>query len=336
MGIFDDSGSPRAFAPGIFRTPTATTLEELPFPELCGPDSAGPPEIPLSAWLVDQAICPEYDAYVAAHPEGTFFHQLEWRAALIDSAGGEPFYLMVMAGCRVAGVLPMLERTTWRGRVLESLPCTPVAGLLADDARAARFLLERAARLAQQRGVAGVVLRSLAASFTADGHGARSWTRLPLAALRGGANGPAGATPRALEKAAFASLGSTQIAALSRKDPTIGVLAAWRGRSRSEPVCLVERTGPSIVRLRAVCVVHKDVARVFGVEETDPTIAARLAVLREAAAMMSPTCRWVECSLSPRERAALTGGGAQRAVRVALQQSFRPAELLALLAAQSG
>jgi hypothetical protein len=317
-------------------TLAVTPHAPAPFPELCSPDSAGPPEIPLSAWLVDQAICPEYDAYVAAHPQGTLFHRLEWRAALIDSGAGAPFYLMVMAGYRVAGVLPMLERNTERGRVLESLPHTPVAGVLADDARAARFLLGWAARLAQQRSVAALVLRSLAALPRAGGQEARSWTRLPLAALRGGVSGPTGGTPPMLERAAFASLDGAQLAALTRKDPTIGVLAAWRGRSHSEPVCLIERTGPSIVRLRAVCVTQGDVARVFDLVETGHSGGARLVVLREVAAMVSATCRWIECSLSPRERAALTTGGLQRAVRVALQQSFRPAELLGLLAARSG
>lgn len=338
MGTLDGTGFSRALAPAIAGTLAPPVLDESFSSDLPGPDPGRMRTLqgaPLSVWFVDQVVCPEYDAYVAAHPDGTLFHQLDWRAALIDSAAGEPFYLMVMAGHRVAGVLPLLEHTSGQGRVLESLPHTPVAGVLADDAHTARVLLERAARLAQRRGVAALVLRSQSTHSAAGGDGAPSWTRLPLAALRAAGAGPAGATPRVLQKAALATLGTTRIAALSRIDPTIGVLAAWRSRSRAEPVCLLERVAPSISRPRVVYMMHGGVARVFDLAGIDHTGAVRLAVLRQVAAMLPAACRWIECSLAPHECSALHISGADEAVRFAVAQSFQPAELLALLAARS-
>lgn len=323
--------------PGFVRTLVRPALDaaRLPTPRSPGLGSATDMrDAPLSVWFVDRVLCPEYDAYVAMHPEGTPFHLLDWRAALIDCRAGEPFYLMAMAGDRVVGVLPLLERAADQRLVLESLPHTPVAGVLADDARAARFLLERAARLALRRGAAAVVLRSLAgAAEAAAGDGERMWTRLPLAALRTRGGESPRAAPRALERKALAMLGPTQIAALSRIDPTIGVLAAWRGPSRAQPVCLLERAGPSLARPRAICLTHGEVARVFDAAGMDHTGAVRLAVLRQVASMVPAGCRWIECSLAPHERSSLVGSRPDGEVSVAAQQAFRPGELLSLVAA---
>jgi hypothetical protein len=339
VGTLDCSGSSRASAPGFARSLLRPIRGGLLPSDAKGASFPGPADTdapPLSVWFVDQAVCPEYDAYAAGHPDGTPFHMLDWRAALIDCRAGEPFYLMAMKGGRVVGVLPLLERSTGRGLVLESLPHTPVAGLLADDGSAARVLLERAARLAQRRGAAAVVLKSFVpASEAVADDGQRAWTRLARTALRTSGSAAGSAGPRLLESTALAALSGTQIAALSKIDPTIGVLAAWRGLTRAAPVCLLERAAQSIARPRAVSLAYGEVVRVFDAAGMDHTGAVRLSVLRQVAGMAPATCRWIECLLAAHERSTLVAGDADGAARVAAQQAFLPRELLSLVATRS-
>jgi len=50
-----------------------------------------------------------WDAFVRAHPEGTFFHLAGWREVLRRAFGHRTHYLVALAGGEVRGVLPLAE-----------------------------------------------------------------------------------------------------------------------------------------------------------------------------------------------------------------------------------
>jgi len=50
-----------------------------------------------------------WDAYVDAHPDATFFHQLGWRWLVERCFGHRPHYLTARRNGEIAGVLPLFE-----------------------------------------------------------------------------------------------------------------------------------------------------------------------------------------------------------------------------------
>lgn len=111
--------------------------------------------------IVDPATDPRWDAYVERHPDGLVFHRSAWLRAL-----GREYRSARQLGLAVAdghgeliGVLP-LQWTRGSpvgpagivGRRLSSLPRTPCAGPLADNAQAASALVAHAASMAAGQG----------------------------------------------------------------------------------------------------------------------------------------------------------------------------------------
>ena len=67
----------------------------------------------------------DWDAMVAAHPQGTIFHSGGWARVLRDTYGHVPFYIARFEGKRLAGLLPVMEVSSWlTGRRGVSLPFT--------------------------------------------------------------------------------------------------------------------------------------------------------------------------------------------------------------------
>jgi FemAB-related protein (PEP-CTERM system-associated) len=75
-----------------------------------------------------------WDAFVAAHPDGTFFHRAAWRRVVEQAFGHRTHYLMTERDGAVTGVLPLGHvRTRLFGNSLISVPFCVYGGPLATD-----------------------------------------------------------------------------------------------------------------------------------------------------------------------------------------------------------
>lgn len=87
----------------------------------------------------------QWNAFVHAHPEGTFFHLFDWRTVLGQALGHKTHYLWAVQQGVVVGVLPLAEvRSALFGHSLISTPFCVYGGILASTPEA-HAALERAA-----------------------------------------------------------------------------------------------------------------------------------------------------------------------------------------------
>ena len=102
---------------------------------------------------VDPVSDPRWGRYVAEHPHALVYHQPGYLGALAEEYGERPVNLACEdAEGRLRGVLPLMQTrgvpfkrdSELVGRRLSSLPRTPVAGPVADDAEATSALLRAA------------------------------------------------------------------------------------------------------------------------------------------------------------------------------------------------
>lgn len=102
----------------------------------------------------------EWDAFVDAHADGTFFHRFAWGELLARSVGFSPRYLIARSGGVVVGILPMVHvRSMLFGNALVSLPFCVRAGVLAAGDVVAARLLDRARELTATLKVGYLELR---------------------------------------------------------------------------------------------------------------------------------------------------------------------------------
>ncbi|MBF0624386.1 MAG: FemAB family PEP-CTERM system-associated protein [Magnetococcales bacterium] len=102
----------------------------------------------------------QWDAFVFAQAEGTFFHRLGWRR-VIERAFHHPcHYLGVWAGEELRGVLPLVhQRSRLFGNALISIPFGVYGGILARDQAAWQALEEAGKALAHRLAVDHLELR---------------------------------------------------------------------------------------------------------------------------------------------------------------------------------
>ncbi len=87
----------------------------------------------------------DWDAFVLAHPHGTFFHRTAWRDLVVRFFGHRPEYLVAEADAAFRGVLPLFEvRSPLLGRALISVPYAVYGGALADGGRGESALVDAA------------------------------------------------------------------------------------------------------------------------------------------------------------------------------------------------
>ena len=112
-----------------------------------------------AAQAVDDAA---RDAFVLAHPHGTFFHLARWRDAIRAIFGHASADLIAERDGRIAGVLPLMRTPTLGGRQnLISMPYAVYGGPLAADSLADQALVEAAVALADRERVGHLELRYL-------------------------------------------------------------------------------------------------------------------------------------------------------------------------------
>lgn len=117
----------------------------------------------------------KWDAFVTAHPDGTLFHTMAWRAAVSAAFGHRAIYLTAVRNGRLVGVLPLfLIPSRIAGRMLVSVPYGVGGGIVARDAEAVSALFDRAKETAAQLVCHTIDLRSERAIVpelsTVEGH----------------------------------------------------------------------------------------------------------------------------------------------------------------------
>lgn len=105
-----------------------------------------------------------WDAFVRAHPQGTFFHLTGWRRAVEESFHHEPHYLICEQGRTWRGVLPVFwVRSPFIGKQMISLPYAVYGGMVASDHEAGEALIDAAAQQGRRLGASYLEMRHLEA-----------------------------------------------------------------------------------------------------------------------------------------------------------------------------
>jgi FemAB-related protein (PEP-CTERM system-associated) len=114
----------------------------------------------LSVRLLTDAAAAAWDGFVAAHPQGTFFHRAAWAGVIEAAFRHRPHYLMAERDGAVCGVLPLVHmRTRLFGNTLASLPFCVYGGILADDGESFAALATAAETLRERCGARALELR---------------------------------------------------------------------------------------------------------------------------------------------------------------------------------
>jgi FemAB-related protein (PEP-CTERM system-associated) len=102
----------------------------------------------------------EWDAFIAAQPQGSFYHRFGWKRLNEAQLGHETFFLEARRNGALVGVLPLvLTRSRIFGRILCSMPFVNLGGPVAADAETAGCLLADARARATRLGVDYLELR---------------------------------------------------------------------------------------------------------------------------------------------------------------------------------
>jgi serine/alanine adding enzyme len=116
-----------------------------------------------AATIVDTTGRAEWDAFVAASPEGSVEQLWGWRGIFEQVFGHQSEYLTAHRAGRIVGALPLVRfRSALFGRSLVSLPYANYAGLIAQDVAAARSLVARAEEIGREFGASHIELRGTA------------------------------------------------------------------------------------------------------------------------------------------------------------------------------
>ena len=117
----------------------------------------------MTAWRLrpfDPSVVDAWDAFVRAHPDGSFCHLAGWERLLSGLTGYQPRYCYVEGDGQIVAVLPMaLVRRPFGGLSLVSTPFFSYGGVLAADAEACAMLQHEALRVARDARAMFVELR---------------------------------------------------------------------------------------------------------------------------------------------------------------------------------
>jgi FemAB-related protein (PEP-CTERM system-associated) len=102
-----------------------------------------------------------WNAFVNAHPQGTFFHRAEWASVLRRAFSHRAHYLYAERDGSICGVLPLAEvKSALFGHSLVSTPFCVYGGILAEDSAAHAALEREACELGTRLGVGYVEMRN--------------------------------------------------------------------------------------------------------------------------------------------------------------------------------
>lgn len=101
-----------------------------------------------------------WDAYVAAHPAASHYHQSAWRTLIDREFGQRTYNLTAVSGADIRGVLPLVRlKSRLFGDFMVSMPYLNYGGVIADDDAARDALLDAAFALGTETGVSHIELR---------------------------------------------------------------------------------------------------------------------------------------------------------------------------------
>jgi FemAB-related protein (PEP-CTERM system-associated) len=107
-----------------------------------------------------QAATAAWDAFVEAHPDGTFFHRAAWSTIIERAFGHRTLYVYAERDGAITGVLPLAQvKTLLFGNALISVPFCVYGGPLAVDLETAAALSGHAASLLERTGASAVEFR---------------------------------------------------------------------------------------------------------------------------------------------------------------------------------
>jgi len=102
-----------------------------------------------------------WDAFVERHPQATFFHRAGWKTVLERAFGHRTRFLYAEEDGVIRGILPLAQvKSLLFGNTLSSTPFCVYGGVVAEDERVKRELLDAACSLADRLGVDALELRS--------------------------------------------------------------------------------------------------------------------------------------------------------------------------------
>jgi FemAB-related protein (PEP-CTERM system-associated) len=108
-----------------------------------------------------QSDRPDWNAFVEAQPDATFFHLAEWQDVLRRAFAHRTHYLLAERNGKICGVLPLAEvRSLLFGHALVSTPFCVYGGIVAADRAAFEALESAACELARRLGVDHLELRN--------------------------------------------------------------------------------------------------------------------------------------------------------------------------------
>ena len=163
-GVGGELPEPRPEAPSGERDQQASAPAEAA--GAAPPASAPPPARAAALPVRVRELLPgedaRWDAFVARHEHGTFFHRTGWSRAVQEMFRHQPHHLVVEQGRRWLGVLPLfLVKSPFLGKNLVSVPYSVYGGTLAVDEQAHEALMARARAIGEELGVGFVELRNL-------------------------------------------------------------------------------------------------------------------------------------------------------------------------------
>jgi FemAB-related protein (PEP-CTERM system-associated) len=109
---------------------------------------------------LDDAGAAAWDAFVLAHPDGTFFHRAAWAGIIRAAFGHTTHYVVAEQDGAITGVLPLARvKTLLFGDTLISVPFCVYGGPLAADPESAAALARHAGVLLKQTGASAIEFR---------------------------------------------------------------------------------------------------------------------------------------------------------------------------------
>lgn len=157
--------APDRVADGEEASPGPVESEGAPGQEVPAPASPAPirvEDLPIRVRELLPGEDARWDAFVARHPHGTFFHRTGWSRSVQEMFRHQPHHLVVEQGRKWLGVLPLfLVKSPFLGRNLVSVPYSVYGGPLAVDDEAYAMLIRKARLLGAELSVGFVELRNL-------------------------------------------------------------------------------------------------------------------------------------------------------------------------------
>lgn len=109
----------------------------------------------------DVEVAADWDSFVRACPDATFFHLSAWKEVIEHAFGHETHYLYATAAGRIVGILPLGHiKSRLFGNALISTPFCVYGGAAAESEEARVALEDFAAELARELGVDYLELRN--------------------------------------------------------------------------------------------------------------------------------------------------------------------------------